>query len=312
MRIILNGLVLLGTVLFLGSCGEAEVTATNGLKYKLISPGEGEFAKDGEYIVMNLMYADQNDSVWLNTSENGSPMPLLKDSTWANSEGSIYSIFADLKEGDSVQFSISCKDLFANTFKTPIPPNVDSTATLTFNLGVEAIYDMAGIRAWQQQQQQKMMARQQEEAIAQKEIDLALIEEYLQENNIDAQTTESGLSYVLSEEGEGENATNGTTVKVNYIGRLLDGTVFDTSFEEVAKQNGILRQGGPPYEPLEFKLGTNRVIRGWDEGFTLLNKGAKATFYIPSGLAYGARQRSEVIIPNSILVFDVELVDIIK
>jgi FKBP-type peptidyl-prolyl cis-trans isomerase len=59
-------------------------------------------------------------------------------------------------------------------------------------------------------------------------------------------------------------------------------------------------------------VGVGQVIQGWDEGLTLLNEGAKATLYIPSPLAYGERKRSEVIVENSILVFDVELLEIIK
>ncbi|MEM6522540.1 MAG: FKBP-type peptidyl-prolyl cis-trans isomerase [Bacteroidota bacterium] len=311
MRILLNGLVLLGTVLFLSSCAEGEVSATNGMKYKLIKVGEGEFAKNGEYLVVNMEYKDQNDSVWLSTAKNGSPMPLLKDSTWATSEGSIYSIFADLKQGDSVEFSVSCMDLFKNTFKTPIPPQVDSTAMLTFNMGVEGIYDMAGISAWQQEQQQKMMAKQQEEAVKQKEEDLAIIASYLDENNIDAQTTDAGLSYVITQEGEGEVAPQGSLVSVDYTGWVLNGAHFDSSNEEVAKEHGLFN-AGREYGPYEFRLGTGNAIAGWHEGIALLNKGAKATLYIPSGMAYGPRQRSAVILPNSILVFDVELVEIVN
>ena len=311
MRILLKGLALLGAVLFLGSCSEGELTATNGLKYKLLKAGEGEFAKNGEYLLVNMEYKDENDSVWLSSEKNGSPIALLKDSTWENSVGSINSIFAVLKQGDSVQFSLSCTDLFKHTFKSPIPPQVDSTATLTFNMGVEAIYDMEGIRAWQQQQQQQLMAKQKEDAINQKEEDLAAIAVYLEENNIDAQTTETGLSYVITQEGEGEKATNGSLVRVNYTGNVLNGPYFDSSYEEIAKEKGIYTEGRE-YGPLEFRLGTRSVITGRDEGIVLLNKGAKATLYVPSGMAYGPRQRGATILPNSILVFDVELVDIIK
>ena len=311
MRILLNGLVLLGTVLFFASCGESEVAATNGLKYTLLKAGEGEFAKNGEYIVVNMVYKDQNDSVWLSTADNGSSMPMLKDSTWASAEGSIYSIFADLKKGDSIKFSVSAKDLFAKTFKVPVPARVDSTATLTFNMGVEGIYDMEGIRAWQMEQQQKMMARQQEEAAGIKEKDLASIASYLEENNIDAETTESGISYVITQEGTGELAVKGDLLRVNYKGNILEGAYFDSNIEEFARAQGLYTEGRE-YKPLEFKLGAGGVIKGWDEGFALLKEGAKATFYIPSGLAYGPRQRSAVILPNSILVFDVELVEIVE
>ena len=98
MRILLTGLALLGAVLFLGSCSEGELTATNGLKYKLLKAGEGEFAKNGEYLLVNMEYKDENDSVWLSSEKNGSPIALLKDSTWENSFGSINSIFAVLNK----------------------------------------------------------------------------------------------------------------------------------------------------------------------------------------------------------------------
>ncbi len=307
MKFFLNGLVLLASVLFLMACDGGGLTATNGLKYKLLKTGQGEFAKDGEIVVLNMSYQDQNDSVWLNTADR-SPVVVMKDSTWAVSEG-IYSIFADLKQGDSAQFSVTATDLFSKTFKTPMPPETDSTSVLTFNIGVAGIYDQEGYRAWQQAEQQKTRIKEEAKAEQQKEEDLATIDAYLQENGIDAQKTETGLSYVITESGTGENATNGALVKVNYTGKVLEGPYFDSSVEEIAKEKGIYTEGRP-YGPFEFKLGTGSVIRGWDEGIALLNKGAKATLYIPSGMAYGPRERSAEIGPNSILVFDVELVDI--
>ena len=90
----------------------------------------------------------------------------------------------------------------------------------------------------------------------------------------------------------------------------MNGAYFDTSVEEVAKENGLFRQG-KIYAPLETVIGQGAVIKGWDEAFQLMNTGSKATLYIPSGLAYGSRARSAAIPANAILVFDVELVKII-
>ena len=87
---------------------------------------------------------------------------------------------------------------------------------------------------------------------------------------------------------------------MNYTGRLLNGTSFDSNVDPQFKHQ----------EPFSFMLGRNRVIRGWDEGLTLLNKGAKATFYIPSNLAYGPNSPSPAIPANSVLIFDIELIDI--
>ena len=107
--------------------------------------------------------------------------------------------------------------------------------------------------------------------------------------------TDSGLFYHIDEEGTGDKPAKGNSVKVHYKGELLDGTVFDSSF----KRN----------EPIEFSLGVGQVIPGWDEGIALLNKGAKATFIIPSDLAYGAAGAGGVIPPNATLKFVVELVE---
>ncbi len=111
------------------------------------------------------------------------------------------------------------------------------------------------------------------------------------------QETDSGLRYVITEENpDGEQPQVGDNVSVHYEGRLIDGTVFDSSF----KRN----------KPIEFPLGQRRVIAGWDEGIALMKKGEKATLVIPPDLGYGPRGAGGVIPPNAYLIFDVELVDI--
>ena len=105
--------------------------------------------------------------------------------------------------------------------------------------------------------------------------------------------TESGLQYILHAEGEGDKVQPEDKVLVNYKGTLLDGTEFDAN------------------EGIEFQA--NRVIAGWTEGLGLLGKGGKATLFIPSELAYGERApRGSKIEPNSTLIFEVEVLDIIK
>ena len=82
------------------------------------------------------------------------------------------------------------------------------------------------------------------------------------------------------------------------------------AWKTVAKEQGIYQEGRP-YQPFTFPIGQGRVIKGWDEGIGLLNVGTKATLYIPSTLGYGSRSAGAVIKPNSILVFDVELLEIV-
>lgn len=120
----------------------------------------------------------------------------------------------------------------------------------------------------------------------------------LDELSFGATKTESGLMYVMEKEGSGDKPKASDVVKVHYTGSFMDGTVFDSSVERGT--------------PIEFPIGVGRVIPGWDEGIALLSVGGKAKLIIPSELGYGARGAGGVIPPNATLIFDVELIDIIK
>ena len=123
-------------------------------------------------------------------------------------------------------------------------------------------------------------------------------EEFLAENakREGVFVTESGLQYEVVTMGEGEKPTAESTVKVHYHGTLIDGTVFDSSV-----QRG---------EPIEFPL--NGVIKGWTEGLQLMPVGSKFILYIPYQLAYGERGAGELIGPCEALIFEVELLEIVK
>jgi FKBP-type peptidyl-prolyl cis-trans isomerase FkpA len=109
-----------------------------------------------------------------------------------------------------------------------------------------------------------------------------------------AMVTNSGLMYRVEREGEGASPDGNDVVEVHYEGRLIDGTVFDSSYARG--------------ETIEFPL--NRVIAGWTEGLQLMQEGAKYQFAIPAELAYGNRRMGDDIPANSTLVFDVELFNV--
>ncbi len=111
-----------------------------------------------------------------------------------------------------------------------------------------------------------------------------------------AQKTASGLGYTILTPGNGPEAKAGQTVRVNYTGWLTDGTKFDSSLDTGS--------------PFEFALGAGMVIKGWDEGVVGMKVGEKRKLVIPPALGYGARGAGDVIPPNAILVFEVDLVSV--
>jgi len=134
-------------------------------------------------------------------------------------------------------------------------------------------------------------ARAQREADAKKEAEkeLAAVTEGFEK-------TGTGLFYNITKKTTGKAATKGAKVSVHYEGKLLNGQVFDSSFQR--------------NQPIDFTLGIGQVITGWDEGIQLLKVGEEATFVIPSDLAYGSRGAGGVIPPNAPLIFKVALVSV--
>lgn len=119
-------------------------------------------------------------------------------------------------------------------------------------------------------------------------IDKALIEEYIADNQLNAQSTSSGLHYVISNPGGDERPTVYSTVTVAYKGYLMNGDVFD--------------------ENLAFTYGLSSMIHGWIEGIPLIGRGGKIKLLIPSDLGYGSESAGSIP-ANSVLIFDITLYD---
>ncbi len=148
--------------------------------------------------------------------------------------------------------------------------------------------------AIQEKMREDMMKKSEEASSMNKEFGSKFLEENKKKEGV--KVTESGLQYEILKEGTGLKPTIEHTVKVHYTGTTLDGKVFDSSVERGT--------------PAEFPL--NGVIKGWTEGLQLMKVGAKYKFYIPSELAYGERGAGAMIEPNSALIFEVELLEIVK
>lgn len=203
-------------------------------------------------------------------------------------------------ERDSLSYSIGVS--IAQNIKQQGPKDVNSALIAqglddalkggTMSLSMEQVQQVI------QNYYQKQMVAKNAEAMKASAENKKIGEAFLAENKTKSGvvTTASGLQYSIEKEGTGPKPTATDRVKVHYAGRLLDGTEFDSS----------IKRG----QPAEFGVG--EVIRGWTEALQLMPVGSKWKLYIPSDLAYGDRGAGADIKPGSTLVFDVELLDIVK
>jgi FKBP-type peptidyl-prolyl cis-trans isomerase FklB len=202
-----------------------------------------------------------------------------------------YSLGIDI----AVKLKGNFKEINQELFIQGVKNGLDSTNVLIDFEKVEPI-----LREFFQKKQIADQEKRQAEELKKVETEFAdykLEGEKFLEQNKDAEgviTTASGLQYLVIKEGTGEKPSETSTVKVHYHGTLADGTVFDSSVDRG--------------EPIEFNV--NGVIKGWTEGLQLMPVGSKYKFFIPQELAYGAQQRGEVIKPFSVLVFEVELLEV--
>lgn len=259
----------------------------SGLQYKIVKHGTGKrHPQVGDRLEMNI-HVKVNDSTLFDSRKmnNNKPVPFQVQAP--QYKGDPIEGFMKLVAGDSAVLRMPV-DTLLNQGKQMMPG---------MKAGDILVYEVELVSAVSDSQFKKESQIKGEQ---QKAKDEATLVAYFKANNIKATRTASGLYYVVTKDGTGANAKAGQNLSVNYTGRLLGGKEFDSNVEPMFNH----------VQPFNLTLGAGQVIRGWDEGLALLNKGAKATLYIPSGLAYGSQDRSPSIPANSILVFDVEILDI--
>jgi FKBP-type peptidyl-prolyl cis-trans isomerase len=251
----------------------------------------------GQVVSLHVEYRTAKDSVLFRSRQQQMGFPVQVPLQALTRKGGLEEAISLLQSGDSAVFRFNADSLSIKTTGQPAPPQIKKHGnTMRLLVKVDAIRSEADAMAAQQKMMEAMQAKARQQDEKQRPIDDKLIQEYLQQNGLQAQKTASGLYYVITQPGSGAMPNKGQTVSVHYSGKLLSGKEFDSS----AKQG----------RPIDFPIGVGQVIPGWDEGIPLLNKGAKAILLIPSGLAYGARGAGADIPPHAVLRFDVELIDI--
>jgi len=259
----------------------------SGLGYKFhVTNDQNPKPELGKLAVLKMTYGT-SDTVFFNTNiipEKKMKLPMSASAY----PGDFYEALGMMHVGDSASFVINADSFFIKTAHFPkIPEYAVGVKDLIFNVKLENVQTEAEAR---QEYEDKLKSMELNEE--------ATLKNYVESKGIKVEPTASGLYYVEYVKGNGPKPKAGDNVMVHYTGTLLDGTKFDSSVDR--------------NQPFEFVLGQGRVIRGWDEGVAMMNVGSKATFVIPSKLGYGERGAGQQIGPYSSLVFEVELLEIVK
>ena len=282
-----NLLLSLVTILFVAEgCSSGGFKKTeSGLLYKIVSPGSGPIAKNGEFLKVN--YTQKVRDSLISTSNGGLPTYAAVDSV-----GAVYNpaeVFGKLRKGDSVIIVMLADSLQKK--QGMLPPFIRKGDKLTLFIRVmDILKSEADVRSDQTAQLETKKAKE-----------IYEIQKYLDDKIIKAEKTSKGVFVQIEEKVDGPAVDSGKAVHVNYTGTTFGGKVFDSNVDTAFGH----------HEPYVFVIGQRGAIEGWDDGLRLLNKGGKAKLYIPSMLAYGPNPPPGAPFKAyENLIFDVNVLDV--
>ena len=295
-----NILLVALAVIFMSSCKsdskfkEMELL-DNGSYYGVIKEGDqSKPVQVGDVIFIKQIMMTEKDSVLYDSRtmlQQGEPPYAVKIEKPAY-VGDFFEALLRLHIGDSVAIALRNDSLFSNYYQKSIPDFLKGTEFIKYYIKVDSIIPkekVAKIEAERELQRKQLLVMME----AQED---SLITDYISKNKITTKPDSLGLYFTETKKGNGNLIKAGDTVSVNYVGKFVDGTVFDES------------KSHP--DVFEFPAGTGRVIPGWDMALLKMRQGSKANLVIPSALAYGAQGIPPNIPPYATLIFEMEVVKV--
>ncbi len=254
-----------------------------GIYYKIFSQNDTLSAKVGDVLTLGMAYKAGDSLLFSSYTETRPFQIVLQEPQY---QGDVFACIGMLSLGDSAEFMIKADSFFYITAGAPmLPPFVDSTDYMTFNVKVNKI-----------QSQDEARAEREAELAVMKDEEAGIIEAYVAENNISVKPDEEGLYFIETKKGTGKKVADGLIIVLNFTLKYTNGdTLFSTSTRG---------------ETIDFEYGTQFDTKGFNKAVGKMRKGGKATLLVPSSLAYGAQGAGEQLAPYTPLVYEIEIVDI--
>ncbi len=275
----------------LNSC-DSKKSTPSGLKYTIIKDSVGPTGELDGFVMFDYMIKTSKDSLLFSSFASGQPVP--SPITAPTYKGCIFEAFQVLSEGDSALFIVQADSFFLKTMGgDKVPDKVNPTDQLNFTIKVRKMYNKKQVEEERKKSEVQDQQRK-EQGMTQMKTDSVTIVNHLAKNNIKATRTPLGVYIDFKKVNkQGINLIKGDSVQVNYVLKFLDGT-------EIENSHG---------QPFTLMLDYGQVIAGWVDALLQMKKGEKAVLYIPSALAYGERGSPPRIPANTILVFEIEVLD---
>jgi FKBP-type peptidyl-prolyl cis-trans isomerase FkpA len=252
----------------------------SGLSYRFIEMNpEGKVPEPGDILVLSMKMKTADDKLYDESNfyrmQLGNPM----------FKGDFYTALALMQVGDSVCFKLDAAGFFEKNRKRDLPVEFKQGDPVFIYVRLKNILSSEDLESERESSYHTDF-----------EQEMSLLKNYIELTNTTEKPSSSGVYYIEKKKGTGKKAENGRTLVVHYTGTTIDGKIFDSS----------LQRG----KPFSFILGKGQVIKGWDEAFQFMQEGGEARFIIPSTLAYGSNGYSNLILPYSTLIFEVELLEV--
>lgn len=297
-------LVAIGFLILAAGCNEQRFKkAEDGSEYKVITNEKGTKAVAGNFLELHIL-VKYKDSVLFSTSENGMPNFMPFDTA------SLPKFFRDIHEGDSLVIRQSTDSIIKSGQAAPwmekgsfIIQGIKVARVFTNQQAADSVAKTfeGTARSKAYQKTLKLVEKEMADNAEQLKTDDQLITAYLAQNNLKAEKTKWGIYVIITTPGTGPKLSENDVAVINYTGKTFKDSTFDSNTD---KNFGHL-------EPLYVDMGQFRVIPGWIDGLSQMQKGSKGKLVIPSVLAYGKNGSPPKIAPNESLVFDMEVTDVI-